>query len=269
MQNLGGVGKNNLAYAEDCSDDGSIVVGTSTDDKGNQLATRWSSTNILSLGTLGGPSSESHASSANGAIVVGGAGLPLVNGVSEYSAFRWTGATGKIEQLSRVLQNLGVNNVTFCHQIPCPAGTWFLQFALGISTDGSVIVGDAVDPNGNSQAFRAVVPTSSGGGGGGSSACAAGFTQVTLTVTTAPGAAAGSVSSKQNSSTGSLLTVSSGQTGSACFQSNNKLLLQGNNQRIADWSGTPSISCKNGNLGQNQCEFRLGTTSQSVTATLK
>ncbi len=159
MQNLGGVGKNSLAYAEDCSDDGSTVVGTSMDDKGNQLATRWSSKGPQSLGTLGGPSSEAHASSANGAIVVGGAGLPAINGVSEYSAFRWTSAGGKTEQLSQVLQSLGVNNVTFCNQVPCPAGTWFIQFALGTSTDGSVIVGDVVDPNGNTQAFRAVVPT--------------------------------------------------------------------------------------------------------------
>jgi hypothetical protein len=57
-----------------------------------------------------------------------------------------------------VLQNLGVNNVQFCNQVPCPAGTWFIQLALGISPDGSVIVGDTIDPNGNSQAFRAIVP---------------------------------------------------------------------------------------------------------------
>lgn len=108
MQNLGGVGKNSLAYAEDCSNDGSVVVGTSMDDKGNLLATRWDPTGIRSLGTLGGDMSESHASSADGSIVVGGAGLPFVNGISEFSAFRWSSASGKIEQLSQVLQNLGV-----------------------------------------------------------------------------------------------------------------------------------------------------------------
>jgi probable HAF family extracellular repeat protein len=162
MQDLGGVGRNNLAYAEGCSDNGNIVIGTSTNDKGNQLATRWDAKGPRSLGTLGGNSSEAHATSTDGAIVVGGAGLPFVNGISEYSAFRWTSATGKIEQLSKVLQNLGVST-SFCHQVPCPDGTWFLQFALGISSDGSVIVGDAIDPSGNSQAFRAVIPTSGGG----------------------------------------------------------------------------------------------------------
>ena len=158
MQDLGGVGRNNLAYAENCSDNGNVVVGTSTDDKGNQLATRWDATRARSLGTLGGNSSEAHATSPDGAIVVGGAGLPFVNGISEYSAFRWT-SSRNIEQLSRVLQNLGVTT-PFCHQVPCPAGTWFLQFALGISSNGNVIVGDATDPNGNTQAFRAVLQSS-------------------------------------------------------------------------------------------------------------
>lgn len=263
MQNLGGVGKNSLAYAEGCSDDGNVVAGTSMDDKGNLRATRWDATGPHDLGTLGGNSSEAHAISSDGAVVVGGAGLPFVNGISEFSAFRWTTATGKIEQLSRVLQNTGVTT-PFCHAVPCPAGTWFLQLALGISADGSAIVGYAIDPNGAAQAYRAVLPASGGGG-----SCAAGFTQVTLTVATAPGAAAGSVSSKQNSSNGSPLVVSSGQTGSACFQANTTLLLQADNQRIADWSGNPAITCKNGNLAQNQCEFLLGTVGQTVTATLK
>jgi probable HAF family extracellular repeat protein len=162
MQDLGGVGRNNLAYAEGCLDNGNIVIGTSTNDKGNQLATRWDANRARSLGTLGGNSSEAHATSSDGAIVVGGAGLPFVNGISEYSAFRWTSATRNIEQLTKVLQNLGVTT-PFCHQVPCPAGTWFLQFALGISSDGSVIIGDAVDPSGNSQAFRAVIPVSGAG----------------------------------------------------------------------------------------------------------
>src|SRR5215216_5271743 len=163
MQDLGGLSRNNLAYAEGCSENGNIVIGTSMDGKGNQLATRWDTTRARSLGTLGGNSSEAHAVSRDGSIVVGGAGLRFVNGISEYSGFRWTSATGKIEQLSKTLQNLGVTT-PFCHQMPCPAGTWFIQLALGISSNGSVIVGDVIDPSGNSQAFRAVIPTGSGAG---------------------------------------------------------------------------------------------------------
>jgi len=162
MQNLGGVGTNNTSYAEDCSDDGSVVVGTSMDDLGNLLATRWSPTQILSLGTLGGDMSESHGSSGDGSIVVGGAGLPFVDGISQFSAFRWSSANGT-EQLSRVLENLlGVDKVQFCHQVPCAPGTWFIDLALSVSSDGAVIVGTTWDPNlpapFNVEAFRAIVP---------------------------------------------------------------------------------------------------------------
>jgi probable HAF family extracellular repeat protein len=158
IQNLGGLPGVQTSYAEGCSNDGSVVVGSSTDDKGNLLATRWDATGISSLGALGGSSSEAHAVSADGSVVVGGAGLPFINGVSEFTAFRWTAATGKMEQLSSVLQNLGVTT-PFCSAVPCPPGTWFLQLALGISSDGSVIVGFAQDPNGHLQAYRAVVPS--------------------------------------------------------------------------------------------------------------
>ena len=162
MQNLGGVGTNNISYAEDCSNDGSVVVGTSMDDLGNLLATRWSPTQFLSLGTLGGAMSESHGSSADGSIVVGGAGLPFVDGISQFSAFRWSNSNGT-EQLSVVLENLlGVDKVQFCHQVPCPPGTWFIDLALAVSKNGAVIVGTTWDPNlpapNNVEAFRAVVP---------------------------------------------------------------------------------------------------------------
>jgi hypothetical protein len=68
-----------------------------------------------------------------------------------------------MEQLSKVLENLlGVDKVQFCHQIPCPAGTWFIDLALAVSKNGAVIVGTTWDPNlpdpFNVEAFRAVVP---------------------------------------------------------------------------------------------------------------
>src|SRR5262249_10584826 len=106
-------------------------------------------------------------------------------------------------------------------------------------------------------------------GGGGTSPCSSGFTQVTLTVNTAVGAAPGTVVSKQTSANGSKLSVSSGQTASACFQANKTLGFQTLNNRLADWAGNPAIPCKNGNLGQNLCQFQRGTASQSVTATLE
>ena len=141
--------------AEGCSDDGSVVVGRGFDGK-SFLAARWDPKGVRFLGALGGIGSGAIGASADGTVVVGAAGLPLVNGISEFSAFRWT--AGKMSQLSRVLQSLGVTT-PFCHAVPCPAGTWFLAAADGISADGSTIVGVAVDPDGHDQAFRAVVPT--------------------------------------------------------------------------------------------------------------
>lgn len=255
------------SYAEGCSNDGTAVIGASTDSKGNLAAVRWDSAGARSLGALGGSSSEAHAISGDGNIVVGGAGLPPVAGVSDFSAFRWLKSTGKMEQLSRTLQSAGVGT-PFCHQTPCAAGTWFLQLALGVSSDGSAIVGTAQDPNGNLQAYRAIVPVAGtpASPAAGNGACPSGFTQVTLSVNT--GGASGSVSSTQNSASGSRLTVASGQTGSACFRSNQTLGFQAANARLADWGGTPNIICKNRNTNQNSCSFQLGSASQGVTSSL-
>src|SRR5262249_40614526 len=72
MENLGGLQGVQTSYAEGCSDDGNVVIGSSTNDKGNLLATRWDPTGIRSLGALGGSSSEAHAVSGDGGVVVGG-----------------------------------------------------------------------------------------------------------------------------------------------------------------------------------------------------
>ena len=68
MQNLGGLPGVQTSYAEGCSSDGSVVVGSSTHGKGNLLATRWDAKGIRSLGALGGSSSEAHAVSASGSL---------------------------------------------------------------------------------------------------------------------------------------------------------------------------------------------------------
>jgi len=257
-----------LSYAEGCSTSGSVVAGSSLDGKGNVVATRWDAGGNHQLGTLGGNSSEAHGISADGSIVVGGAGLPFVGFTSEFNAFRYSTSTGKMEQLSKSLQAAGVG-VPFCHQVPCAAGTWFLQLALGVSADGNTIVGAAVDPDGHMQAFRAVLPSGATASKppAANGACPSGFTQVTLSVKT--GSTAGSVTSTSTSASGSKLTVAAGQTGSACFQSNKTLGFQALNNRLADWGGTPTIICKNGSLNQNMCEFQLGTSTQGVNPTLK
>lgn len=143
--------------ANDCTNDAAIAVGFSGNRK-SMPAVRWDAKGPRSLGTLGGDFGSAEAVSANGAVVVGSSGLRFVNGVSETSAFRWTAATRKIAQLSRVLEDRGVST-PFCHEPPtCAADAWFLQFASGISANGNVIVGTAVNPNSESEAFRAIVP---------------------------------------------------------------------------------------------------------------
>lgn len=156
MKDLGALRTGAPSYAQDCSDDGKIAVGVSGDGKGLPPV-RWAPDGVRSLGTLGGDSGEAHATSADGAVVVGAAGLPFVNGISEFSAFRWT-PSQKIQQLSRVLEQRGVST-PFCHDPSrCAAGIWFLQLALGISPDGNVIVGSGQNPDGFTEAYRAVVP---------------------------------------------------------------------------------------------------------------
>jgi probable HAF family extracellular repeat protein len=157
MRDLGSLQAGSPNYALHCSADGTVAVGVSGDGKGLPPA-RWDSTGVHSLGTLGGNSGEAHGVSADGTIVVGAAGLPFVNGISEFAAFRWTSAT-KIQELSRELPNLGVTT-PFCHDPnTCPPGHWFLQLGLGISADGNVLVGAAVNPSKVLEAYRAVVPT--------------------------------------------------------------------------------------------------------------
>jgi probable HAF family extracellular repeat protein len=159
MQQLPSLRPDALAYPQACSDDGTVVVGSGSDGEGKgQPPIRWDPTGVRSLGTLGGDSGEAHAVSADGTVVAGAAGLPFVNGISEFAAFRWTTATRKIEQLSRVLESRGVTT-PFCHDPwTCPAGTWFVRFALGISADGKVIVGEVVNPDNRQEAYRAIVP---------------------------------------------------------------------------------------------------------------
>jgi uncharacterized membrane protein len=143
--------------ARDCTNDAAAVVGFSGNKKGDPPV-RWDARGARSLGTLGSGSGSAEAISANGAVVVGSSGLRFINGVSETAAFRWTAATRKIAQLSQVLEDGGVST-PFCHHpSSCAPGAWYLRFATGISANGSAIVGTADNPDGNFEAFRAIVP---------------------------------------------------------------------------------------------------------------
>jgi probable HAF family extracellular repeat protein len=121
------------------SADGSVVVGFAAVDPQSVIAQafRWTpGTGMLGLGYLpGGPvgafgGSYGRAVSADGSVVVGYGGTP-----SGYEAFRWTSAGGMV----------GLGDL---------AGGSFYSAALGISADGSTIVGESASASGQFEAFR-------------------------------------------------------------------------------------------------------------------
>lgn len=123
----GGVTNVSRAYA--ISDNGLVIVGSSSSSIGKQ-AFRWTAGGgMQGLGMFAGATSSSaRRVSSNGSVIVGESG----NATSE-RAFRWTSATGMV--------NMGDL-----------AGGTDNSNALGVSGDGSVVVGEAHD--GNHKAFR-------------------------------------------------------------------------------------------------------------------
>ena len=136
------------------SADGSTVVGNTFDETGSQ-AFRWTRTGgFQSLGDINGQTTRSYALGVNadGSIIVGRAEQP-----DNVQAFRWTGASGmvglgeKTSELSAVSADGTIGAGRF-HETAAatwsPANGWSAipgaddtSNALGISADGSVIVG--------------------------------------------------------------------------------------------------------------------------------
>lgn len=147
MTGLGFLPGGNHSYANGVSADGSVVVGESHNGS-NLEAFRWTQADgMTGLGFLGtGTTSYAYGASADGGVVVG----KSHNG-SNYEAFRWTLATG----MASVAGWLAGGGVTV------PAG-WGLYEAKGVSGNGNVVVGNATDPDGKTQAWLARVGPASG-----------------------------------------------------------------------------------------------------------
>src|ERR671923_944081 len=145
LQDLGTV-DGTQSFADDASGTGSVVVGQSRDRNGFWKAFRWTATTgMRDIGTLGGPMAAAYNVSDDGPVVVGRS-LTSSNSASD-RAFRWTTTRG-MQNLQQLLQNAGVTSVS----------GWILLGATGVSADGTVIVGEGINPAKQREAFRAVLP---------------------------------------------------------------------------------------------------------------
>jgi len=143
MQALDVLGEYGSSIPWGVSSDGSVVVG----DCASQ-AFRWSeSGGIELLGTLEGfDRSEASAVAADGSIVVGASGK-VENGQYQSRAFIWDSIRG-MRDLQEVLKN----------QFQLEVSGWILEEATAISADGTVIVGEGINPQGMSQAWLVKLP---------------------------------------------------------------------------------------------------------------
>jgi probable HAF family extracellular repeat protein len=133
------------SIAHAISADGSVIVGAG-DERTEPF--RWTQgAGMAPLRTPlpdGGPVSAARAASANGAVIVGS--INDIGDLETGRAFRWTQANG-VESVSALLQAGGVDLTG-----------WQLTEATGVSADGSIIVGNGLNPSGNPEAWRAFIP---------------------------------------------------------------------------------------------------------------
>ncbi len=124
-----------IAYS--VSYDGSVVVGKSRLNTGTDEAFRWENDNIINLGHITDfRHSVAKGVSGNGNVAIG---YVSTTGTPE-KAFRWTSSTG----MQTIPEWLGVNTTG-----------WALKEATATNEDGSIVVGNGVNPDGQSEAWLA------------------------------------------------------------------------------------------------------------------
>ena len=137
---LGFLTNNYYSDANGVSADGSVIVGASYGVNGNE-AFRWTeSGGMVGLGGLrGGFDSYANDVSADGSVIVGYSN----NANGNQEAFRWTQETGMVS-LKETLIGKGLD-----------VSGWTLSSAQAISADGFTIVGNGINPSGQTEAWMA------------------------------------------------------------------------------------------------------------------
>lgn len=145
MEALGDLpGGKHAGVAQRVSADGSTIVGYGASVWGTQ-ATVWRNGEVRSLGAFSQHNVSSFARdvTSHGDIVVG----MSINEADRPEAFIWT-ETGGMRRLADILSvDFGID-----------LNGWVLQDATGISSDGSVVVGDGINPAGQTEAWIAFMP---------------------------------------------------------------------------------------------------------------
>lgn len=131
--------------ANDVSADGSVVVGAGWNGSSTRpLVWREGEAVELLIGPTGFPPiGSAFGVSADGSVIVGNAGFA---GSAALRAFVWDESNG-MRQLETVLAALGVDTTG-----------WELNHAVSVSADGRTIAGYGRNPNGDREAWIAIIP---------------------------------------------------------------------------------------------------------------
>ena len=148
FQGLGFLPGGSSSGASGVNANGTVVVGSAIDASFHGQAFRWTAASgMVRLGFLpGGNFSDANGVNADGTVVVGQA----IDASGQPQAFRWTRATRMQSVLTLLL----------AAKVVTMAG-WQLTSANGVSADGTVIVGNGVDPLGTEQGWIARLPKES------------------------------------------------------------------------------------------------------------
>ena len=145
FQGLGSIagGEFTDSSAYNVSSDGRVVVGSSWSPNGVE-AVRWMNGAIQPLGDLPGGlfSAAARAASGDGSIIVG-----VGNTTQGFDAFIWDAANGMRRLEDALSDDYGVD-----------LAGWNLYTASDISSDGRVIVGEGINPQGQQEAWIVAIP---------------------------------------------------------------------------------------------------------------